>query len=135
MQSQISKLQKTVHTSEKEVEYAKLQMIKKGEVLKDIKARDQISLSCLLEFSDIKQDKFDDILERIIFAFGIDYKDENSRIEFDMYVRLKCFLKYYTIEKEDLTKIWMKILNPNSNISLPKDELLDLFERFARGKI
>ena len=67
-------------------------MFKLTDVLKDVKAQNQISLSCLIEFSDIKEDKFDDILERIIFAFGIDIKDENSRINFDMYVKIKCFL-------------------------------------------
>lgn len=52
-----------------------------------------------------------------------------------MYVRIKCFAQYYTIEKEELVKLWLKILNTNSNLSLPKSELEDLFERFARGKI
>ena len=106
-----------------------------SDVLKDIKAQNQISLSCLLDFSDIKQDKFDDIMDRIIFAFGIDYKDENTRIDFEMYVRIKCFLKYYTMDREDLLKIWTKIINPSSLTSIPKVELQDLFERFARGKI
>ena len=74
-------------------------------------------------------------MDRIIFAFGIDYKDENTRIDFDLYVRIKCFLKYYTLDKEGLLKIWRTILNPSSLTSLPKAELQDLFERFARGKI
>ena len=105
------------------------------DVLKDVQAQDQVSLSCLLEFSDIRQDKFEDILERIIFAFGIDFKDESSRIDFDMYVKIKCFLTHFTIEIDDLKKIWLKILNPSNMASLAKDHLMDLFERFARGKI
>lgn len=74
-------------------------------------------------------------MNRIIFAFGIDYRDPNSRIDFDLYVRIKCFMKYYTISQEDLVRMWFKIINPGSNVSLPKADLLDLFERFARGKI
>ena len=31
--------------------------------------------------------------------------------------------------------MWMKIINPSSSLTLTKDELLDLFERFARGNI
>jgi len=89
----------------------------------------------LLEFSDIRQDRFEDILERIIFAFGIDFKDKNTRIDFDMYVRIKCFLKYNLISPEDLKKIWLKIINPISRNSLPKVELIDLLEKFARGRI
>ena len=110
-------------------------MFKLSDILKDVKAQDQVSLSCLLEFSDIVQDKFEDIMERIIFAFGIDFKDENSRINFDMYVKIKCFLKYYTIELDDLKKIWLKIINPSNMAALPKEQLMDLFERFARGRI
>mmetsp|Transcript_34855 Transcript_34855/g.45886 ORF Transcript_34855/g.45886 Transcript_34855/m.45886 type:complete len:199 (-) Transcript_34855:120-716(-) len=124
-----------VYQSEKEVEQSKQEMNKMTDVLRDLKAQNQITLTCLLQFSDIKQDKFDDIMNRIIFAFGIDYRDPNSRVDFDMYVRIKCFMKYYTISKEDLTKMWFKIINPSANVSLPKDELEDLFERFARGKI
>ena len=70
-----------------------------------------------------------------MFAFGIDYKDTSTRIDFEMYVRIKCFTKYYTISHEELIKIWMRILNPSSMVSIPKDDLMDLFERFARGKI
>jgi len=74
-------------------------------------------------------------MNRIIFAFGIDYRDTNSRIDFDMYVHIKCFMKYYTISRDELIKMWFKIINPSSHFSLPKEELKDLFERFARGKI
>ena len=94
-----------------------------------------MSLKCLLEFSDIRQDRFDDIMESILRAFGIDSKDPNSRTDFDFYVRIKCFIKYYTIDPEELKKIWLKILNPNSRLSVPKKELEDLFERFSRGRI
>ena len=52
-----------------------------------------------------------------------------------MYVKIKCFLKYYTIELDDLKKIWLKILNPGNMAALPKEQLMDLFERFARGRI
>lgn len=135
LQAQINKLQNAVHTTERQIEQAKQKMFKLSDILKDVKAQDQVSLSCLLEFSDIVQDKFEDIMERIIFAFGIDFKDENSRINFDMYVKIKCFLKYYTIELDDLKKIWLKIINPGNMAALPKEQLMDLFERFARGRI
>jgi len=134
LQSEITKRKKTVHTSEKEVEQAKHEMMKMNDMLKDIKANNQVSLTCLLRFSDIKQDKFDDIMERIIASFGIDYKDVNARIDFDMYVRIKCFTTHFTISKEELTKLWMRIINPSQNHSLNKEDLLDLFEKFARGR-
>ena len=92
-------------------------------LLKDVMAENKVSISVLIEFSDIKQDKFDDIMDRILFSFNIDAKDKNSRIDFDLYVRLKCFSKYYTIPNDELKKIWMRIINPSSLVSLPKEEL------------
>ena len=92
-------------------------------LLKDVIAENKVSISVLIEFSDIKQDKFDDIMDRILFSFNIDAKDKNSRIDFDLYVRLKCFSKYYTIPNDELKKIWMRIINPSSLVSLPKEEL------------
>ena len=94
-----------------------------------------MSLSVLIQYSDIKQDKFDDIMDRILFAFNIDPKDSNSRIDFNLYVRMKCFVKYYTIPTDELIRIWIRIINPGSLVSLPKEELMDLLERFSRGKI
>ena len=104
-------------------------------MLTDVKSENKVSLKVLLEFSDLKQDRFDDIMERILFAFNIDPKDPNSRIDFDLYVRLKCFVFYNTIPTNELKKIWMRILNPSSLVTLPKEELQDLLERFSRGKI
>ena len=74
-------------------------------------------------------------MDRILFAFNIDPKDSNSRIDFNLYVRMKCFVKYYTIPTDELIRIWIRIINPGSLVSLPKEELMDLLERFSRGKI
>ena len=104
-------------------------------MLADVKAENKVSLSVLIQYSDIKQDKFDDIMDRILFAFNIDPKDSNSRIDFNLYVRMKCFVKYYTIPTDELIRIWIRIINPGSLVSLPKEELMDLLERFSRGKI
>ena len=87
-----------------------------------------------MKFSDIKRDQFDDIVDRIIHSFGIDCSNVDCRIDFDTYVRIKCFMKYSTLNLEDVIKIWLSILNPRMFSSLPKSELCDLFERFARGK-
>ena len=62
-------------------------------------------------------------MDRILWAFNIDPKDPNSRIDFDLYVRLKCLMRYYTIPNEELKKIWMRIINPSSVVSMPKEEL------------
>lgn len=135
LEEQIHEKQKTVYTSERLAEQAKQETYRLQVMLADVKAENKVSLKVLLKFSDIKQDRFDDIMERILFAFNIDPKDPNSRIDFDMYARIKCFMKYNTIPKDELTRIWIRILNPSSLLTIPKEELQDLLERFSRGRI
>ena len=50
-------------------------------------------------------------------------------------MKISCFLKYNTLTYEELTRAWLKILNPLSLELLAKAELKDLFERFSRGKM
>ena len=74
-------------------------------------------------------------MDRIVQAFGIDSRDSSARIDFDLYVRIKCFMKYYLISRDEMIKMWLKIINPSALSALDKADLCDLFERFARGKI
>ena len=93
LQKEIAKIQKTLFTtSEKEVEAAKVQMYALQEVLKEVQAGPAISLACLLEFSDCTQDKFREIMERIIGAFDAGVVGPGARIGFELYVEIKCFL-------------------------------------------
>ena len=135
LEEEIERRHKTVFTNEKLADQSKQIEYRLRVQLKEVTAENKVSLSVLIEFSDIKQDRFDDIMDRILWAFNIDPKDPNSRIDFDLYVRLKCLMRYYTIPNEELKKIWMRIINPSSVVSMPKEELQDLLERFSRGKI
>ena len=75
-----------------EAEAAKVQMYALQEVLKEVQAGPAISLACLLEFSDCTQDKFREIMERIIGAFDAGVVGPGARIGFELYVEIKCFL-------------------------------------------
>lgn len=44
-------------------------------------------------------------------------------------------MKYYLISRDEIIKMWLKIINPSAVSALTKVDLCDLFERFARGKI
>ena len=55
-------------------------------------------------------------------------------IDFEMFCRIKCFLKFQTIDEQDLIKIWIKILNPQQSKYLEVGEMWDFFERMARGR-
>ena len=136
LQKEINKIQKNLfNTSEKEAEAAKAEMYKLQDNLKGVQTKKEISLACLLEFSDCTQDRFEDIMKRIMRAFNIDVDNRNSRIDFEKYVRIKCFLQEQTLGFEDKLKLWMDIINDRKCANLTKIELEDLFERFARGKM
>ena len=94
LQKEINKIHKNLfNTSEKEAEAAKAEMYKLQDNLKGVQTNHEISLACLLEFSDCTQDRFEDIMKRIMRAFNIDVDNRNSRIDFEKYVRIKCFLQ------------------------------------------
>lgn len=80
------------------------------------------------------QDRYEDITRRIVAGFGLDWSNENAKIDFDTFCRIKCFLNFYTLDEQSLIKMWVKILNPQQNKYKEVDEMKDLFERFARGR-
>jgi hypothetical protein len=84
------------------------------ETLRDIKARNEVSLDYFLRFSESIKDLFEDVLRSILSAFGIDSTSNLSRISFDTFVKIKCFLQFNNTEKKELARIWLKILNPAS---------------------
>lgn len=51
-------------------------------------------------------------MRRVIAGFGLDWSNENAKINFDTYCNIKCFLEFHTLEEKDLLRIWIKILNP-----------------------
>ncbi len=89
----------------------------------------------LLAYSRIVRDRCDDIMERIIKAFGIDYNEPTAEISFELFCKIKSFFDYYTLDDQQLTGLWLKILNPQTAPSLNVSEQQCLYERFCRGKI
>jgi hypothetical protein len=88
-----------------------------------------------VRFSDVGNARFLDITYRIISSFGVDISNENSIIEFEIFCRINCFLKYQKTSPSDLIKTWVKILNPLSIPVINVLDMTDFFERFARGSI
>jgi hypothetical protein len=82
------------------------------EILRDILAKNEISIAYFVKFSDNTKDIFDEVLSRIMLAFGIDFTSKDSRINFEVFVRIKCFLQFNSLEWGELVKLWSKILNP-----------------------
>jgi len=50
----------------------------------------------------------------LIGAFGLDTENENTRIDWEQYIGLKCFLEKFTVGKEIKEEIWMKIIDPKT---------------------
>lgn len=89
-----------------------MQITRLKEMLRDIQAKNEISISYFVKFSDNTKDIFDDVLSRIMLAFGIDFTSKDARINFEVFVRIKCFLQFNSLEWSELVKLWSKILNP-----------------------
>jgi hypothetical protein len=47
-----------------------------------------------------------------MLAFGIDFTSKDARINFEVFVKIKCFLQFNSLEWSELVKLWSKILNP-----------------------
>ena len=51
--------------------------------------------------------------DAIIQAFGIDISNTASKIYWEQYIKLKCFLHFFTLQKAELISFWVKILDPH----------------------
>ena len=80
--------------------------------LNESKTRNEVSLGTLIQFAQIMLDRFEDILRRLLGGFGLDASNNNAKIDFETFCKIKCFLKFYTLKEEELVKIWIKIINP-----------------------
>lgn len=74
-------------------------------------------------------------MDRIMMAFNMYEGDANARIDFELYVKIKCFLEGQTLDFNEKVATWMKIINPIQSSTLEKKELWQFFEKFARGKM
>ena len=94
-----------------------------------------ICLKTFVEYTTSLADKFKDVHHRLISAFGIDTSNENVRIEWDQFLSLKCFLELFTLQPEELEKIWLKALDPRGLALVPLDQFQCFLERIARGSM
>ena len=79
--------------------------------------------------------KFKDVNKRLIGSFGLDTENENTRIDWEQYIGLKCFLEKFTLDIEIKEEIWMKILDPRGVYQVPMSEFTFFIERLARGSM
>ena len=80
--------------------------------LQGTKSGNDVSLGVLINFAQVMQDRFEDILKRILAGFGLDTSNNSSKVDFEIFFKIKCFLKFYTLDEKELNKIWIKIINP-----------------------
>ena len=80
-------------------------------------------------------DKFKDVNQRLIQAFGLDTSNDNVRVEWPHFLGLKCFLELFTLGTEELEDIWLKALDPRGLALVNYDEFFTFMERIARGSL
>ena len=81
-----------------------------------------ISLKIFLDFTTSLADKFKDVNKRLISAFGIDTSNDGTRIVWDQFLSLKAFMELFTLQTQELEKLWLKALDPRSISMVPVSE-------------
>ena len=56
-------------------------------------------------------------------------------IEWETFIRFKCFLVFFTLKTKELIGIWMKILDPQGVSRVNKKEFVRFLEMLAKGSI
>lgn len=92
LQNDIARLKNFQYKTERQVELAKIEVASKKETLRDIQLKNEVSLSYFLKFSETTKDMFDEVLRRVFMAIGVDTTSKDARINFETFVRIKCFL-------------------------------------------
>ena len=73
--------------------------------------------------------------DAIIQAFGIDISNTASKIYWEQYIKLKCFLHFFTLQKAELISFWVKILDPHGIRHINRGKMQDFLEVLARGSM
>jgi len=94
-----------------------------------------ISLRTFVNYTNSLADKFKDVNMRLIGAFGLDTSHDGVRIEWDQFLSLKCFLELFTLDKQELIRVWLKALDPRGLNCVPIKDITDFLERIARGSM
>ena len=94
-----------------------------------------IQLKVFMNYTKVFYSKFKGVILRLISAFGIDITNEHSRIDQVQFLKMKCFFELFTIQKEELQNLWMKILDPRGLAIIQVEEFKQFIERLARGTI
>ncbi|CDW85058.1 UNKNOWN [Stylonychia lemnae] len=94
-----------------------------------------ITLQTFKDYSKMFVGKHKEVRRNLIQAFGIDISNKNTKIVWEQYLQIKCFLQFFTLPKTELIKIWIKILDPNGIRHILRSRLLEFLEILARGTV
>ncbi len=84
---EIQELENLLHSTQSKAEQKALR-----DKLQLTKTQHSITLRTLLDFGQIKQDRFDDCVDRILAGFSLDFENPNARVDFETFGKIKCFL-------------------------------------------
>ncbi|CDW74465.1 UNKNOWN [Stylonychia lemnae] len=95
----------------------------------------QVPLQTYMKYSVFKRLLHPDVLDRILQAFGVDTESKNATISQRQFIGLNCFLRYQSMPRQVIVKIWIKILDPLGLGKIQKEAYKIFFEKLARGKL
>jgi hypothetical protein len=92
-----------------------------------------VTFTTFLTYSKMFNGRMEQVKTNIIRAFGIDLDDPQAMLYQEQFIRLKCFMEYYTMPKEQIIDIWVKILDPQSLRRIDRSDMYNFLELLARG--
>ncbi len=69
-------------------------------------------LSLYLETNEVMKEKHPEVIQRILFALGINSSGNNLVITWEDFLKMNSYLRYYSAPSKDYIKFWMLFFNP-----------------------
>jgi hypothetical protein len=92
-----------------------------------------VTFGVFSEYSKMFNGRQKQVRDNIIRAFGIDLDDPQAMLYQEQFIKMKCFMDYCTIQREQVIEYWLKILDPQSLRRIDRVEMHNFIEILARG--
>lgn len=73
------------------------------------------------------------ICKRILVAIGLDIENQNAKVNWPTYLELYCIFEAGKIEKEIITRFWIKFFDQKLIGQVSEEEYLEILEELVRG--
>ena len=86
-----------------------------------------------LKSNSIIKEKHPEIIDRILFALGINNVVKNVLVNWEAYLKFNSYLKYFSATQKNYIKFWLLFFNPEGTHTIPRVIFSDTLEKLCRG--